>query len=119
CRRPAMAVLWTTTTVGRRRIETNRRRNYAHLAARLSQLRGAHALRPSLPPDVVPYVFPLYVDEPERSYQKLRAVGVPLFRWDDAWPGTPSMPGDYGIRWSSHVFQIACHQDLQPRDIEQ
>src|SRR5690606_306821 len=25
CRRPAMAVLWTTTTVGRRRIETNRR----------------------------------------------------------------------------------------------
>ena len=67
---------------------------------------------------MAPYVFPLYVDDPAASYQRLRSAGIPIFRWDEIWPGTPAIEGDYGLDWSTHVFQLGCHQDLSPEDID-
>jgi hypothetical protein len=72
---------------------------------------------PNLPDACAPYVFPLWVDEPEGTYQRVRAAGIPVFRWDELWPSTPTLVGDSGFRWSMHVFQIGCHQDLRPTDI--
>jgi len=66
----------------------------------------------------VPYVLPLFVDEPSASYQALRNAGVPMFRWDDVWPDTPRIPGDFGHVWATHVFQLPCHQDLEPSELE-
>ncbi len=99
------------------RIVDLRRRNYAELAGRLSQLPGARVLYGELPPTAVPYVFPLYVHEPERSYLRLRSAGIPIFRWDDVWPGRPALDGDCGVDWSTRVFQLGCHQDLSTEDI--
>ena len=100
------------------RIVGNRRRNYAALASGLSGIDGAHALRPDLPDDSAPYVFPLYVNAPAASYQRLRSAGIPLFRWDEVWPGTPVLDGDHGLDWAHRVFQLGCHQDLSLEDIE-
>jgi len=83
----------------------------------VENLPGAHALMPSLPDACAPYVFPLWVDEPEHTYQRVRAAGIPVFRWDELWPSTPTLVGDSGFQWSMHVFQIGCHQDLRPTDI--
>jgi hypothetical protein len=88
------------------------------LAQLLSKVAGARVMHPTIPADAAPYVFPLYVDEPQASYQALRAAGVPLFRWDEVWPGTPSIAGDRGLDWATHVFQLGCHQDLSEPDIE-
>ena len=103
--------------VHRERIVANRRRNYQILATLVADLSGARALMPNLPDACAPYVFPLWVDEPEGTYQRVRAAGIPVFRWDELWPSTPTLVGDSGFRWSMHVFQIGCHQDLRPTDI--
>jgi dTDP-4-amino-4,6-dideoxygalactose transaminase len=100
------------------RIVEDRRRNYADLARRLSGIRGARSLLPSLPEGATPYVFPLYVNDPAASYQRLRSAGIPIFRWDEVWPGTPVLDGDRGLDWADRVFQLGCHQDLSPPDIE-
>jgi perosamine synthetase len=95
-----------------------RRRNYVELASRLSELPGAYVPCADLPEGAAPYVFPLYVDKPDASYQRLRSSGIPIFRWDEIWPGTPVIEGDYGLDWSTHVFQLGCHQDLSLEDID-
>lgn len=113
------AARWITRRVHRGRIAACRRHNYARLAKRLSGLRGAYPLVPDLPAGAVPYVFPLYVERPETLYQPLRRTGIPIFRWDLLWPDTPTLEaGDQGLDWSTHVFQLGCHQDLTEHDIE-
>jgi perosamine synthetase len=109
---------WIAGSAGKSRIIAHRRRNYAVLASRLSRIAGAHALFPDMPEGVTPYVFPLYVDDPAASYQRLRSAGIPVFLWDDTWPGTPVLEGDRGLDWARRVFQLGCHQDLSPGDIE-
>ena len=116
--RPALAASWIARGVNKHRIVALRRRNYVRLVSRLSGLAGARALVADLPESAAPYVFPLYVDDPAASYQRLRSAGIPIFRWDEIWPGTPAIEGDYGQDWSTHVFQLGCHQDVSPEDIE-
>jgi hypothetical protein len=116
--RPAIAVRLIAESVHQARIVALRRRNYLDLAARLSGVSGGNVLSPELPESAVPYVFPLYVRNPRASYQPLRAAGVPIFRWDEIWPGTPAIENDHGLHWASHVYQLGCHQDLSPEDIE-
>jgi hypothetical protein len=84
----------------------------------LSGVPGAYPLIPDLPAGIVPYVFPLYVHRAEGVYQPLRRTGIPIFRWDELWPDTPTLQGDQGLAWSRHVFQLGCHQDLTEDDIE-
>jgi dTDP-4-amino-4,6-dideoxygalactose transaminase len=115
---PAGAAVWIADRVHTQRIVNLRRRNYAVLAERLSALRNARPLFADLPPGVVPYVFPLYVDEPSSAYQALRHAGVPIFRWDDVWPDTPRIAGDLGPVWATHVLQLPCHQDLTLTQVE-
>lgn len=116
--RPAIVAHWIVSSVFRSRIVENRRRNYKALASRLRRIDGARALFPDLPDGATPYVFPLYVDDPSASYQQLRSAGVPIFRWDEIWPGTPTLDGDHGLDWAHRVFQLGCHQDLSLSDIE-
>lgn len=101
-----------------RRIAERRRHNYQELAEALSGHEGFTPLFPSLPEESVPYVFPLRVDNPDAKYHKLRKLGLPVFRWNWLWPGTPVISGDSGPEWSSEVFQLACHQDLTGQELQ-
>jgi dTDP-4-amino-4,6-dideoxygalactose transaminase len=103
--------------VPRARIVHRRRANYSEYARLFAGMKGARALFPELPEAAAPYVFPLYVDRPGASYQPLRAAGVPIYRWDEVWRGTPMLAGDCGPDWSQRVFQLGCHQDLSTEDI--
>jgi dTDP-4-amino-4,6-dideoxygalactose transaminase len=114
---PAVSVAWIVKLVSRARIIAARRRNYARLADRLGDVQGARPLHAVLPQNTVPYVFPLYVDDPEASYRRLRAAKVPICRWDDVWPNTSRIENDQGLGWAHHVFQLGCHQDLSEDDI--
>jgi len=94
-----------------------RQRNYRTLSSQLAGLTNARPLVPALPAGAVPYVFPLEVDDPDPLYSDIRAAGIPVFRWDQLWPATPAIAGDEGTRWSRHVLQIGCHQDLTESDV--
>lgn len=117
-RAPSAWTRWMAGHVHRERIVTLRRRNYVLLGNLVADLRGVRALRPDLPDTATPYVFPLWVDDPERIYQRVRRAGIPVFRWDEVWPGCPELESDHGRNWATHVFQLGCHQDLAPGDLE-
>lgn len=113
----ARSAKWLFETAHRRRIVENRQRNYRIMTELLTDLRKARPLFPLLPAHAVPYVFPLWVESPEDSYQVLRSSGIPIYRWDRLWPSTPSIEGDSGKVWANHVFQLGCHQDLSASDL--
>jgi hypothetical protein len=100
-----------------RRLIERRRANYAYWSRSMMGIAGVEPLFPTLAEGAVPYVFPLWVRDAEAAYPLLRAAGVPIFRWDIAWPGVPELPGDQGKKWLSAVFQLGCHQDLEEEDM--
>lgn len=102
----------------RGRIIARRQQNHAAYARYFAHVNGARPLFPLPIKAVAPYVFPLWVDDAERIYREIRALELPVFRWDRIWPGTPQLNGDVGPLWSQHVLQLLCHQDLSEADIE-
>lgn len=100
----------------RGRVVARRREHYAAMAAAFGGRRGMRPLFPVLLDQCAPYVFPLWVDEPDAANQRLKELGVPVSRWDWLWPGVPDMPGDHGKDWSRHVLQLHCHQDMSAQD---
>lgn len=102
-------------------IVQRRRRNYLLWQAALKNASGGRALVDEMPSDCAPYVFPFWVDGPERAdrvYAASRSAGLPVFRWDRIWPGTPLDSSDSGAQWSRQVLQLLCHQSLRPMDIQ-
>lgn len=102
----------------RGRIIARRQQNFAIYADHFAQVNGARPLVALHSKAVAPYVFPLWVDDAERVYREIRALALPVFRWDRIWPGTPQLEGDVSPLWSQHVLQLLCHQDLSNADIE-
>jgi len=103
-------------------IVRQRRQNYEALANGLGRQPGASLLPLSPGSEAAPYVMPLWVaggaPRADEVYARLRAAGMPVFRWDRIWPGTPSSPDDTGALWSRQLLQFLCHQDLLAPDIE-
>ena len=109
---------WIAKHIPRAGIVALRRTRYAELSRRLSGQVGLFPLIPELPPHCAPYVFPLWVAQPDPGYATLRSLRMPVFRWDRLWPTVPQIDGDQGVRWSHHVLQLACHQDLSDADLD-
>lgn len=115
--KPLLASMVLKSLLPRGRIIKQRQRNYAIYAEMLAALPGAHPLKATPAQPAAPYVFPLWVDDADRVYDALRNAGLPVFRWDRIWPGTPDLPGDVGLLWARHVLQLLCHQDLSESDV--
>lgn len=114
--KPLSAARVLNACLPRGRIMAQRQRNFAIYAASFASTQGAVAMF-SLPTDsMAPYVFPLWVEDADRVYQKIRELRLPVFRWDRIWPGTPELAQDVGPLWSKHVLQLLCHQDLSDSD---
>lgn len=112
------ATRWAVQRIDVRHSASKRRQNYLLFARLLCNEERLRPLFPNLPEGAVPYVFPVLVDNPEPVYRALRARGVPLYRWDIVWPGTPVFDGDAGTVWSTRVFQLCCHEDISAKDVE-
>ena len=110
---------WIARHAPRDRIVARRRKNYIFFAQILSDQAGFHPLLSTLPDSCTPYVFPLWVDQPDPGYAELRRLGLPVSRWDRLWPTVATLEEDSGIKWSHHVLQLACHQDLTPDELQQ
>lgn len=115
--RPLLASMVLKNMLPRGRIIKQRQRNYAIYAEMLAAVPGARPLKPGPIRPAAPYVFPLWVDDADRVYDAMRNAGLPVFRWDRIWPGTPVLPGDVGLQWARNVLQLLCHQDLSESDV--
>ena len=110
---------WVAQHTPRARIVSRRRDNYQFFTHALSGVAGMHPLLPTLPDHCAPYVFPVWVDQPDPGYAELRRLAFPVSRWDRLWPTVAHTDGDFGINWSHHVLQLACHQDLTASELRQ
>ncbi|MEW5879390.1 MAG: DegT/DnrJ/EryC1/StrS family aminotransferase [Pseudomonadota bacterium] len=98
-------------------IAAARRRNYDMYSRLLAGCPHGRTPFASLPEDAVPYVFPFLLPRSDPVYHGLRARGIPVFRWDRRWPGTPELPGDISATWSADLLQLSCHQSLSEQHI--
>jgi hypothetical protein len=96
------------SAVSHARVVDRRQENYRALLERLRNLEGAKPLYDTLPNEVVPYVFPLYLECPDVIYPRLKRNGVPVLRWDDA--DKDSCP--VSRLYARHLVFVACHQEL-------
>lgn len=116
--RPLLASRVIGRLLPRGHIIAQRARNFSRFAQLLAELPGGRPLFEQPAQAAAPYVFPFWADDADRVYHALRAEGVPVFRWDRLWPGTPRLQHDAGPAWSRHVLQLLCHQDLGTQDID-
>jgi len=117
-------MLWSSFFINkflpRKFISEKRRKNYFQYERIFFNTAGAHPLltiKDNFSTEISPYVFPLWVDDADRIYQSLKAMGLPVFRWDKIWPGTPQLVNDAGPGWCVHVLQLLCHQNLGETEI--
>jgi dTDP-4-amino-4,6-dideoxygalactose transaminase len=115
---PARTVQWIVGHTDTERLVAARRRNHQRFAQHFASTPDLRPLHAVLPAGAVPYVFALHVQRPDALYLRLRAFGVPLFRWDVRWPGSDVHDDDTGNDWASRVLQLCCHQDLDEADID-
>jgi len=101
------------------RLVCARRNNYQKIHDALAGIRGCHLLYEALPDEVVPFVCPVYVDEPQKHFSSLKLLGVPIWRF-----------GEYldqqvdknlcanSVELSAHIFQFPCHQELTETELD-
>jgi dTDP-4-amino-4,6-dideoxygalactose transaminase len=101
------------------RIISRRRKHYQRLLDACIDIPGCHPLFPVLPEKVVPYAFPLLIDEPERVFALLKQAGVPIIRFGETlWPGVNESTCANSVEFSRKVFQFPCHQELNQGELE-
>jgi dTDP-4-amino-4,6-dideoxygalactose transaminase len=90
-----------------------RRTNYEQLLFGLANVPGGRPLRLHLPDEVVPFMFPFRVDDPERVFPALKARGIPMQRWDDAETTCP-----VSAAYSRELLFFPVHQGLTVEDMD-
>ena len=101
------------------RIVTRRRSHYQRLLNACKAIPGCHPLFPVLPEKVVPYAFPLVIDQPERVFSTLKQAGVPIIRFGEVlWPGVDDSICPVSVALSRTVFQFPCHQELDETELD-
>lgn len=101
------------------RIVELRQANYRRLHETLGVLPGCRPVHAGLPRYFVPLVFPLYVEEPEELFHKLKLQGVPIWRFGEFLdPAVTSDICSSSVELSRHVLQFPCHQGLKGSEID-
>jgi perosamine synthetase len=101
------------------RVAEERRRNYRILLEGLAGLPGSRPLFSTLPDGVVPFAFPLLVDEPTRIFHALKSQGVPIMRFGEFLSEEiDASTYPESIELSRRVFQFPCHQEMRPRELD-
>ena len=94
-----------------------RRTNYASIVSELSDLVGARPVFPQCGRYSAPYAVPLLVTDADHAYARMRRAGLPVFRWDRLWYGTPVFNDDATQKWARGLVQVACHQSLRQGEL--
>lgn len=95
-------------------IAQRRRDRYRQWSTATMNLPYCRPLHPALPEDCTPYMFPLYINQPEPHFYWLKQLGLPLYRWDSIAVSDCPAAGDYRL----HLLQLPCHQSLSDSDMD-
>ena len=95
------------------KIANVRRRNYLQLTDLFSNVPQCRPLLPELPNEVVPYMFPLYLETPEKHFAPIKRAYIPTWRWDEMARSFCTVAADYRLK----LIHLPCHQDLSVEEI--
>lgn len=99
------------------KIIDRRKKNYNILQSAFKDTSECYPLFPNLHDGVVPYVFPIIVENVDPAFKNLRALGVPLLRWEYLHDEVNNMVCSTSHYYSRHLIQIPCHQELEEGEI--
>ena len=114
-----MVISWAVIrTFSKGYVIDRRRRNYQALLQGLENLSGCRLLNPELPDDVVPYMFPIWIDDLDSVFPRLEDEAVPMQRFGQFLaPGIDQSVCEVSTRRSHHSVQLPCHQALSESDL--
>lgn len=95
------------------RLSMARRRNYQAWLDAIATMPGCHPLFEALPESVVPYMFPLWLDNPERVFFRMKRAGMPIFRWDELAVSRCKVSD----RARLSLIHLPCHQGIGKREM--
>jgi dTDP-4-amino-4,6-dideoxygalactose transaminase len=91
-----------------------RRANYRRWLRAVADLPHCRPLYAELPETVVPYMFPLLIEQPLPHFYWLKQLGVPVWRWDEMAASACPVAGDYRLR----LLHLPCHQSLSDTEMD-
>lgn len=94
-------------------LASRRRANYQRWLTAIDAVPGCRPLYPELPEHVVPYMFPLYIEQPALAFYQLKHLGVPVWRWDEMARSDCPVASDYRL----HLLHLPCHQSLSDSEM--
>ncbi len=95
-----------------------RRDVYRMFLGALAHRRDCRPLFPDLPEDVVPQVFPLYVNQCLPVFVNLKRQGVPIIRFGEFLDDPVDQElCPVSIDYAEHVLQFPCHQCLKDDEV--
>ncbi len=100
-------------------VTEKRRQNYQTIMACLAAIPDCHPLFPVLPEHTIPWVFPLYVDHPEKHFLTLKKQRVPVWRFGEFLDSAITKDVcPVSVDYSKHIFQFPCHQSLTADELQ-
>jgi perosamine synthetase len=112
---PLQGASWLTAVMLRRLMTGKsvaaRRANFHALLAPLRDATGLRVLDIDGidGPHAVPYMLPILLSQPDRQLARLKATGIPIWRWEYSALGTGKVTDWY----AAALIQIPCHQSLR------
>lgn len=101
-----------------KRIAGRRRANYLALQAALAGIPGWRPLFPTLPDGVVPWAFPVLLDDPAPAFDAMKHAGVPIVRFGEMlWEGVDERTCPVSAAMSRQVMGFVCHQELRADEL--
>lgn len=97
-----------------KKLKKKRRDNFSFLLQHLSKSAVGKPLFSELPDNVIPYVFPFILNNPQ-SFDKMKHAGLALFRWEELADTDCTTSHLY----RDHLVQIPCHQDLTQDELDE
>lgn len=105
---------WLLYNSGGDEIMWRRRDNFCHYLKRLATVSAVESLHGSLADGIYPYVFPLVLKDPDNHFPRLKAAGVPIWRWEELAVSDCLVSKDYRLK----LLQLPCHQTLSREELD-
>ena len=110
---------WISRRVSAGRIVEHRRDNYLRMLMHFSNLRNFRPVVSTLPAGMVPYMFPLWVDDLSTVFARLEDLAVPVQRFGQFLsPSVDKNVCQSSVDFSNHLIQLPCHQELRRTELD-
>jgi dTDP-4-amino-4,6-dideoxygalactose transaminase len=112
--RASAVTRWLISRLATQDMVRRRRENYQLLADALADCATLSVLNADIQESFVPYMLPVALEDPEHQFATLKAMGMPMWRWEHSRMGVCAVTD----KLARALIQIPCHQSLRASELE-